>query len=125
MRSLNCVQRSDKALAAGAMGSFLLRSPHAWAAGGVGAARQRGWTWRGVSEHSKGRDEETKEQDIAADANTLQQTVRSSQGQWKKNVEMCSRTKKTKQIMTTLLNLLLKTATNLSHSVLCQRVPNL
>ncbi len=38
MRSLNCVQRSDKALAAGAMGSFLLRSPQAWAAGGVGAA---------------------------------------------------------------------------------------
>ncbi len=82
MRSLNCVQRSDKALAAGAMGSFLLRSPQAWAAGGVGAARQRqwGWIWKGVSGHSKDRDEETEEQDIVADANTLQQTFRSSQG---------------------------------------------
>lgn len=99
---------------------------------GGGAARQRGWTWKGASGHSKGRDEETEEQDIAADANTLQQTVQSSQGWWRKkkrkscrNASECVSQTKKNQIVTTLLNLLLKTATNLSHSVLCQRVPNL
>lgn len=47
MRSLNCVQRSDKALAAGAMGSFLLRSPQAWAAGGVGGGAAAGLNLEG------------------------------------------------------------------------------
>lgn len=84
--------------------------------GGVGTFKRPRWGNR-RTRHRRWR------QHIAADS-PKQPGVVEKKKSCRNASECVSQTKKT-QIVTTLLNLLLKTATNLSHSVLCQRVPNL
>lgn len=127
MCSPNCVQCSDKAPAAGATGSFLLRSPlEGWGRRGSGAGLGRG---RRDIQKAAMRKPKNKTSPLTPTHCSRQSKAARGGGEKKKkscrNASECvSQTKKTK-IVTTLLNLLLKTATNLSHSVLCQRVPNL
>lgn len=83
--------------------------------GGVGTFKRPWWGNR-RTRHRRWR------QHIAADSPKQPWTVWKSKCLW--NV-FHKPSKKENPNRDTLLNLLLKTATNLSHSVLCQRVPNL